>query len=261
MAWSDREWVLEGAAVKVSIVGFDRGTESAKYLDGQLTSQINEDLTSVANIRTAFPLHENLGICFPGPVVVWQHGRAGTDLNTALQDDRPRYTPTTPSKLFPSPGPPRKENTRHPTYKRVAEAAKELNDLRERWLNPPELLEPLARILDAQDDFSDVPAEARPLIRHSALMAEAAKSPNLEKRTLTNLYNVRPTWLKRAHEKLDRAVLAAYAHIDPAGGSSVRRLGHPLHRNRRRLPASPRPPSRRQTRRDRPENPRQPPPP
>jgi hypothetical protein len=32
----------------------------------------------------------------------------------------------------------------------------------------------------------------------------------LEKRTLTNLYNKRPSWLAMAHEKLDRAVCAAY---------------------------------------------------
>jgi hypothetical protein len=32
----------------------------------------------------------------------------------------------------------------------------------------------------------------------------------LVKRTLTNLYNQRPTWLDLAHKKLDEAVLAAY---------------------------------------------------
>jgi len=32
----------------------------------------------------------------------------------------------------------------------------------------------------------------------------------LKKRTLTNLYNERPTWLELAHLELDRAVLAAY---------------------------------------------------
>ena len=48
-------------------------------------------------------------------------------------------------------------------------------------------------------------------------MAAAATDPNLKKRTLTNLYNERPTWLKLAHETLDRAVLAAYAAIDPEG--------------------------------------------
>jgi hypothetical protein len=32
----------------------------------------------------------------------------------------------------------------------------------------------------------------------------------LAKRTLTNLYNQRPTWLDHAHRKLDEAVAAAY---------------------------------------------------
>jgi hypothetical protein len=41
----------------------------------------------------------------------------------------------------------------------------------------------------------------------------AAKDPNLKRRTLTNLYNERPTWLRLAHEKLDRAVLGAYAAV------------------------------------------------
>ena len=31
-----------------------------------------------------------------------------------------------------------------------------------------------------------------------------------KKRTLTNLYNQRPTWLDLAHKKLDEAVFAAY---------------------------------------------------
>ena len=48
-------------------------------------------------------------------------------------------------------------------------------------------------------------------------MAAAAKDARLKKRTLTNLYNERPTWLKHSHEKLDRAVLAAYAAVDPSG--------------------------------------------
>jgi hypothetical protein len=65
-----------------------------------------------------------------------------------------------------------------------------------------------------------VPADARPLIRQSAIMAAAAKDARLKKRTLTNLYNERPHWLKLAHEKLDRAALAAYAATDPEGNWS-----------------------------------------
>lgn len=106
----------------------------------------------------------------------------------------------------------------HPAYQRIREAARELDEQRERWLNPPEWIEPIARHIDATDSFEDVPAEARGLIRQSAIMAAAAKDARLKKRTLTNLYNERPTWLKLAHEKLDRAVLAAYAATDPAGG-------------------------------------------
>lgn len=72
--------------------------------------------------------------------------------------------------------------------------------------------------IDAADDFADVPEAARALIRQSAIMSAAAADPKLKKRTLTNLYNERPTWLRLAHEKLDRAVLSAYASVDPKGG-------------------------------------------
>jgi hypothetical protein len=69
----------------------------------------------------------------------------------------------------------------------------------------------------ADDQSADVPADARPLVRRSAILAAAAQDPRLKKRTLTNLYNERPTWLKLAHQQLDKAILAAYAATDPAG--------------------------------------------
>ena len=36
------------------------------------------------------------------------------------------------------------------------------------------------------------------------------RAPEKKKRTLTNLYNARPTWLDLAHKRLDAAVFAAY---------------------------------------------------
>jgi hypothetical protein len=75
----------------------------------------------------------------------------------------------------------------------------------------------LAAKIDAADTFEDVPKEARALVRQSAIIAAAAKDARLKKRTLTNLYNERPTWLKLAHEQLDRAVLAAYTATDADG--------------------------------------------
>ena len=57
----------------------------------------------------------------------------------------------------------------------IAVAARRLVELRDGWLNPPGLAD-----------------------------------EELTRRTLTNLYNERPTWLANVHADLDRAVLAAY---------------------------------------------------
>jgi hypothetical protein len=62
MAWSDREWPLDGATVHVSFVGFDDGSEREKTLDGRIVSQINSDLTSSVDLTKAVPLAENTGL-------------------------------------------------------------------------------------------------------------------------------------------------------------------------------------------------------
>ncbi len=64
MAWSDRPWVLEGAAVRISIVGFDGGEEEAKVLDSKIVSAINSDLTTSVDLTKASELPENNRICF-----------------------------------------------------------------------------------------------------------------------------------------------------------------------------------------------------
>jgi type II restriction/modification system DNA methylase subunit YeeA len=64
--------------------------------------------------------------------------------------------------------------------------ARELNELREGWLKPPD--------------------------------ADAAL---LRQRTLTNLYNQRPTWLDQAHKRLDEAVHAAYGWPYPLGDEEI----------------------------------------
>jgi hypothetical protein len=229
---------------------------------------------------------------------------AGTRLET-----RPRYTPTTCFETFPFP------EAGKTQQQAIGEAAKELDDLRTTWLNPPEwtrqeVLEfpgsvdgPWARYIDPatvsggsvplplageggersepgeggrevhganrsanrphpsplpegkcphpgplpegkcphpgplpegkcphpgplpEGEGGDRPANRphpRPLsrererggvgtVRYPRVVArdeECAKA--LKKRTLTNLYNQRPTWLDLAHRKLDEAVFAAY---------------------------------------------------
>lgn len=66
-AWSDREWSLDGAAVRVSMVGFDKGVETEKSLNDGLAVAINADLTGSVDIAKAKPLAENLNISFKGP--------------------------------------------------------------------------------------------------------------------------------------------------------------------------------------------------
>ena len=330
MAWGDRPWILNGASVRVSIIGFDTGLEQTHTLDGIEVSDINSDLTSSGDLTLAKILAENQNIVFMGDtkggafdipnelatqmlsaggnpngrpnsdvVLPWVNGldvvrrprymwiidfgttmseeeaalyelpfeyikinvlpkrmeskreayrerwwihmesrpglrRAIGKLNRyistpavarhrifvwlthptlpdhalfvfARQDDYffgalhsivhelwslrmctwlgvgndPRYTPTTTFETFPFPWPPGQEPTADPRVQAIAQAAKELVEKRENWLNPP-----------------------------------GAGAADLKKRTLTNLYNQRPTWLDLAHKKLDQAVLAAYGWAD-----------------------------------------------
>nr|WP_269840888.1 hypothetical protein [Paucibacter sp. M5-1]MCZ7883784.1 hypothetical protein [Paucibacter sp. M5-1] len=46
------------------------------------------------------------------------------------------------------------------------------------------------------------------------VVAKAGFEKELAKRTLTNLYNLRPAWLVAAHEALDAAVAGAYGWSD-----------------------------------------------
>jgi hypothetical protein len=66
MAWSDRSWILDGAAVRVSMVCFDNGTEKVRDLDGVQQTVINADLTSHVDVTVAGELSENNELCFLG---------------------------------------------------------------------------------------------------------------------------------------------------------------------------------------------------
>ena len=70
MAWSDHPWVLEGAAVHISIVGFDDGTETKRELDGRSVPAINANLTVGVDLTAAKKLATNLNVAFQGPVKV-----------------------------------------------------------------------------------------------------------------------------------------------------------------------------------------------
>lgn len=325
MAWSDRPWIQDGASVRVSIVGFDDGSEQTFTLEGSTVQSINSDLTASIDLTQAETLSENKSIAFSGtkkygpfelePSIAQEmlynnanpNGRPNSDvikpwvngsditgrrrnmwiidfdamsiddasqyelpfkyvednvkptrLNVrnpklreywwlyearrpnmqaaldslvrfvatpaasrhrlfvwmqhptqpdqqlivfAREDDYffgvlhskphelwvlrkgarlgigndPRYTATVTLETFPFPWPPGTEPVDDPQVHAIAQAAKELVEKRDNWLNSSGLSE-----------------------------------SELKKRTLTNLYNARPTWLQLAHGKLDKAVFDAY---------------------------------------------------
>jgi type II restriction/modification system DNA methylase subunit YeeA len=82
----------------------------------------------------------------------------------------------------------------------IAAAAARLNELRENWLNPPDLVRSEPEVVPGYPD--------------RILPIDDAAAKELAKRTLTNLYNARPQWLAKAHATLDEDVADAYGWGD-----------------------------------------------
>ncbi|MEK7707437.1 MAG: DNA methyltransferase, partial [Verrucomicrobiota bacterium] len=62
-AESDRDWILAGANVHVSMIGFDDGNEKMRILDGKQIADINPNLTAHSDTTEAVLLSANAGIC------------------------------------------------------------------------------------------------------------------------------------------------------------------------------------------------------
>ena len=139
-----------------------------------------------------------------------------TDQSNVLREDPP---PTTPDEHRAA----------------IAAAAKELNALRARWLNPPEWTQthtltfpgtaagPWARYVDSQ---TVDPQTGIGTVRYPRLEPrDAGCAAKLKERTLTNLYNQRAkgevTWLALAHDRLDAAVAAAYGWPADLGDDQI----------------------------------------
>ena len=121
----------------------------------------------------------------------------------------PQYTPSLGFETFPfpeglTPNIPAADYADDPRAKAIAAAARRLNELREAWLNPADL------VLRVPEVVPGYPDRIRPVDEKAAVI--------LKKRTLTNLYNERPTWLDHAHRDLDAAVAAAYGWTDWGNG-------------------------------------------
>jgi len=335
LAWDDRPWILNGAAVRVAMVGFDDGSEIARQYNGATVTSISADLKGSLDLTQARWLAENKAIAYlgdtkkgsfdilaataahlcavplnpngrPNSDVVrpwmngldvtrrprnvwivdfgvgmpeheaalyetpyeyirqhvkperdavrnalersrwWLHARPAPDMRRAVEplhrfiatptvakhrlfvwlthptladhqlvvfartddyffgvlhakphelwalrkgtslEDRPRYTPTSTFETFPLPWTPGAEPVADPRVAAIAAAACELVALRDRWLNP-----------------------------------EGVTDADLKARTLTALYNARPTWLDLAHRRLDDAVLDAYGWLHDLGDEEI----------------------------------------
>ncbi|MGF7206716.1 type II restriction/modification system DNA methylase subunit YeeA [Skermanella aerolata] len=117
----------------------------------------------------------------------------------------PRYTPSTTFETFPfpdglTPNISANDYTTDPYAQIIATAACRLNELRNNWLNPSNLVHRVSEVVPSYPD--------------RILPVDSAAAEILKKRTLTNLYNERPAWLANAHRELDAAVVAAYGWVE-----------------------------------------------
>lgn len=346
MAWSDEPWIVEGAAVHVSIVGYDDGSETERTLDGKSVTSINSDLTGGLDLTKARRLRENLGIAFMGDTkggafeipgllarsmldAVNPHGKSNRDtvrpwVNGLDITGRHRgmyiidfgtHMPMQDAALYEAPfeyvrqhvEPKRRSNNRAAYAERWWLHVEPRSGMRRalaslsRYIATPttskhrlfvwleaETLPDHALIVFARDDeffFGVLHSKAHELWargqgtqvreRESGLrytptstfetfplpqcteeqreaIAAAARALNtfregwlnptgmllhdLKNRTLTNLYNQQPTWLVLAHDRVDRAVFAAYGWSYPLDDQEI--LGRLLQLNRERAAQS-----------------------
>ncbi|WP_217155933.1 class I SAM-dependent DNA methyltransferase [Sphaerobacter thermophilus] len=327
MAWDDEPWVLDGAAVRISMVGFDDGTEKTRTLDGVPVAAINPDLTGALDLTTARPLAENLNIAFmgdtkggpfdiPGDLArqmlaapLNPNGRPNSDVivpwvNGLDITRRPRdmwiidFGPDMPleqAALYEQPFEYVKKHV-YPVRQKSRSTRNEWwlherprVDMRDAlrglsrfigtptvakhrlfvWLSAPTLPDHQLIVFARDDDYffgvlhsrahelwslrmgtsledrprytpttcfetfpfprpteeqrEAIAAAARALHEHRErwLNPEGASEAELKQRTLTNLYNARPTWLDNLHRELDRAVFAAYGWPDDLSDDEI----------------------------------------
>ena len=156
--------------------------------DSRLVAIARDDDTSFGIVHSRF--HEVWSLALGG----W-HG-VGND---------PQYTPSLGFETFPfpeglTPDITAADYATKPIAQKIAIAAAKLNELRENWLNPSDLVYRSPEVVPGYPD--------RLLPKDDTAAAE------LKKRTLTNLYNARPAWLDHAHRLLDGAVAEAYGWGD-----------------------------------------------
>ncbi len=331
-AVSDKDWILDGATVHISIICFDDGTDTRRSLDGAPVSSIHSDLTAGIELTRAQRLATNSGITFQGVTKVGDfdisedvalammaqgnpHGRPNSDvirrwINGADITQRSRNMwiidfgdmSLEQAALYEAPFEyidahvrPQRERSRSTIsswwlHERPRPKMRQALAPFERYIATPkvakhrffvwlstEMLPSNLVIAVASDDdymfgvlssfihelwarqvgsqlreadsggtytpttcfetfpFPHPTEEQREAIgaiaaelnrlREGWLNPEGVSATELRRRTLTNLYNQRPTWLDNVHARLDAAVSDAYGWpADLADGEILERL-------------------------------------
>ena len=329
MAWSDRPWVLEGAAVRISIVAFDDGSQWDRELNGRTVQSINSSLSIGADLTAAERLEDNLRIAFMGdtkggpfdiPAALAQrmldspnpHGKGNSDVvkpwvngsdivkrnrgmwiidfgGMGIEDAALYEVPFEYVNEWVRPQKEKSKSTAHGWWlherprPEMREALKGLNryivtptaakhrlfvwltwdvipdhqliavarnddytfgvlhsKFHEVWAlvrgthlgvtpryTPTTCFEtfPFPRPTEEQREAIGAIAAELNRLREGWLNPEGVSAAELKKRTLTNLYNQRPTWLDNVHARLDAAVADAYGWpADLADGDILERL-------------------------------------
>ena len=330
-AHSDREWVLDGAAVHISIVGFDDGSAMNLSLNNTPVANINSDLTTGPDLTQARRLDANAGLSFMGVIPVGPfeiepditkqmlrqpnpHGKPnadvikrwiiGRDISQVSRDmwiiDFGTDMSATDAALYEAPFEyvltnvkPLRDGNRDAKFRNHwwlhgrprIEMRSAINDLDRyivtpatakyrmfKWLQTNVLPDHSLIVITRDDDYTfgilhsrihELWARAkgtqlreaesgfrytpttcfetfpfpRPTDAQRAAIAAAAAELNrlrenwlnpadvsaaeLRRRTLTNLYNQRPTWLANAHATLDAAVADAYGWPAALSGEEI----------------------------------------
>ena len=143
---------------------------------------------------------------------VWATGHG----NRMGQGNQRRYNSSTIFDTYPfpcglTPDIPATDYAADPCARRIADAARQLDELRSNWLNPADLVQRVPEVVPGYPD--------------RILPVDDEAAAELRKRTLTNLYNQRPAWLANVHRELDEAVAAAYGWpADPNDEEILKRL-------------------------------------
>jgi hypothetical protein len=93
-AVSDKDWLLDGASVRIAMVGFTRDSETSEpVLDGVQVLKIHPDLTSGVAVSDTAPLPENSHLCFMGTTKVGAFDITHAQAVAFLSDPNPHGRP------------------------------------------------------------------------------------------------------------------------------------------------------------------------